>query len=722
MMIPPGECMYAGRKRRKPIQKQRPATGAEKSNPSKRHRDRLNAELDHLASLLPLPPDIVSKLDKLSVLRLSVSYLRVKSFFEAVQNCPRQPAAGTPSPEDSGLSGGSTVLEGRLLLESLDGFALVVSAEGMIFYASATIVDYLGFHQVGTVVAILQTDVMHQNIYDYIHVDDRQDFCRQLHWAMDPPQVVFGQPLQSDTEDAVLGRLLRAQEADFSAFLTRCFVCRVRCLLDSTSGFLTMQFQGKLKFLFGQKRKTPSGTVLPPRLSLFCIVVPVLLPSVAEMKMKSAFLRVKHRVDVSGSVDTKAKAASSLCDPASHGKPHCLAGRGIGENISALKAQADAGCWARVPARAPCPCLRSSPDLVSDPEGAAGDRGGEEHGRVPGSTPGARGRRERPAYSCCFEAPGPVRHLNWMTGKHGPDGGTNVKLGPSKSDPFSTHTVSRGSCVSCPGVQGTVHSSGVTAFRNSPGCHPGSHSPSAYASRTSRALQDGCKGPPLPSCPFPQGSLDNGLPPPRGQRLAAGGYSTEDAKFRGGPVPAGAPCNPMLSLDVPVKLENDSGSEDAADGYLVSPGQVWLGAGGVAKRQLVTFPTRIHLKTESDSRPHLYAPHLGHSMLGAHLSGRAPLRPGKEPAPLRPAHCACLQHVHGLPEPDPPRHLCAHGHQPPTLGCDCRAPGTTPVVKREPLDSPPWASHSQGGVPGMFPRSALPTLMPPKAPECAFLP
>ncbi|XP_006876967.1 PREDICTED: aryl hydrocarbon receptor repressor [Chrysochloris asiatica] len=715
-MIPPGECLYAGRKRRKPVQKQRPTLESEKSNPSKRHRDRLNAELDHLASLLPFPPDIISKLDKLSVLRLSVSYLRVKSFFQAVQETgSRRPVARDPSPGDVRPPGASEVLEGRLLLETLNGFALVVSAEGMIFYASATIVDYLGFHQ---------TDVMHQNVYDYIHVDDRQDFCRQLHWAMDPAPVVPGQPPLPETgEDAILRRLFQpggaGPPAEFAAFLTRCFVCRVRCLLDSTSGFLTMQFQGKLKFLFGQKKKAASGTALPPRLSLFCVAVPVLLPAVAEMRMKTALVRAKPRVDVVATADTKAKATTSQCESGLHRKPSYFAGRSNGDkDTSVFRAHTDTDRWARAPSRASCLCLGGA-DVTLDPEGAAGDK--ETRGRMLSGPSGVRGQRGVHTYNCHFEAAAKMRHLGWPAERYNQGSGVKLELEPCRSG-SSVRAEPRGACVPYPGIQGTFNAGGVVAFRNTPSTHPLDGPPSAHCDRTSRSWLD-CDqalGPPPTSCHLPQGSMENGLPHPVMQHFPLGGYPSEDTKLQGAPVPPGALCNSMLSLDVPIKVESDSGSEEASDGYAVPPGQVWLGASDLPRRHPVTFPNRMLLKAEPDLPGHLhpcadskhlaYAPHFGPNY-------RATARPG----PFYPASCACLERGRGHSGLELPRRAQQDLASPQcTLRLDAR--GSAPVVKREPLDSPSWATHSQAGVPALLSKSVLAAPIPSKAPECTFQP
>uniref|UniRef100_A0A665URC1 Aryl hydrocarbon receptor 1b n=1 Tax=Echeneis naucrates TaxID=173247 RepID=A0A665URC1_ECHNA len=273
--------MYAGRKRRKPAQKgakPAPAEGA-KSNPSKRHRDRLNSELDRLASLLPFPEDVICSLDKLSILRLSVSFLRTKSFFSGKR---RHLWRGKPPscflPVKAFRAGES------FSLQALNGFVLVVTAEGMIFFCSHTIQDYLGFHQ---------TDVMHQSVFELIHTEDQQEFRRNLHWALNPP-AGLRPPLDPST-----GLYSPEQiPPENSSFLERGFICRFRCLLDNSSGFLALNIQGRLKFLHSQSRQhcaTKDGT--PPQLALFAVATPLQPPAILEIRTRNMIFRTKHKLD-----------------------------------------------------------------------------------------------------------------------------------------------------------------------------------------------------------------------------------------------------------------------------------------------------------------------------------------------------------------------------------------------------------------------------------------
>uniref|UniRef100_A0A3P9QC01 Aryl hydrocarbon receptor 1b n=1 Tax=Poecilia reticulata TaxID=8081 RepID=A0A3P9QC01_POERE len=286
--------MYAGRKRRKPAQrgvKPVPTEGT-KTNPSKRHRDRLNSELDRLASLLPFPEEVISSLDKLSILRLSVSYLRTKSFFsEALKHQPPNGISKNSDGDGGGMTPGAAeggISEGELLLQALNGFVLVVTSEGNIFFCSHTIQDYLGFHQ---------TDVMHQSVFELIHTEDQQEFKRNLHWALNPPVSLepptdpAGEELTSSCPVSYNPDQLPPEN---SSFLERAFVCRFRCLLDNSSGFLPLSIQGRLKFLHGQSRQSGSS---PPQLALFAVATPLQPPAILEIRTKNMIFRTKHKLD-----------------------------------------------------------------------------------------------------------------------------------------------------------------------------------------------------------------------------------------------------------------------------------------------------------------------------------------------------------------------------------------------------------------------------------------
>ncbi|XP_067418205.1 aryl hydrocarbon receptor [Emydura macquarii macquarii] len=285
---------YASRKRRKPVQKIVKPSSSEgaKSNPSKRHRDRLNAELDRLAGLLPFPQDIITKLDKLSVLRLSVSYLRAKSFFDVAlksSNCTRPAINGIQDNCRTKPGEGIQLLEGELLLQALNGFVLVVTADALVFYASSTIQDYLGFQQ---------SDIIHQSVFELIHTEDRPEFQRQLHWALNPAQSTDSGPrIQGDNSQPATYYNPEQLPPENSSFMERNFICRLRCLLDNSSGFLAMNFQGRLKFLHGQNKKGKDGSPVSPQLALFAVATPLQPPSILEIRTKNFIFRTKHKLD-----------------------------------------------------------------------------------------------------------------------------------------------------------------------------------------------------------------------------------------------------------------------------------------------------------------------------------------------------------------------------------------------------------------------------------------
>ncbi|XP_057568926.1 neuronal PAS domain-containing protein 1 isoform X5 [Hippopotamus amphibius kiboko] len=189
---PPGPCLQAQRK--------------EKSrNAARSRRGKENLEFFELAKLLPLPGAISSQLDKASIVRLSVTYLRLRRF--AALGAPPWGlrSAGPPAGLGTVLGAGDTegnrtkslplkvglhtwhapghrgpvalvseIFEQHLgghILQSLDGFVFALNQEGKFLYISETVSIYLGLSQV---------ELTGSSVFDYIHPGDHSEVLEQL--------------------------------------------------------------------------------------------------------------------------------------------------------------------------------------------------------------------------------------------------------------------------------------------------------------------------------------------------------------------------------------------------------------------------------------------------------------------------------------------------------------------------------------------------------------
>ncbi|XP_067675420.1 single-minded homolog 2-like [Haliotis asinina] len=133
-------------------------------NAARTRREKENAEFYELAKMLPLPSAITSQLDKASIIRLSTSYLKMRTVFPDGLG----DAWGMRSPPHR------TALEKELgshLLQTLDGFIFVVAPDGKIMYISETASVHLGLSQV---------ELTGNSIYEYIHPADHDEMTALL--------------------------------------------------------------------------------------------------------------------------------------------------------------------------------------------------------------------------------------------------------------------------------------------------------------------------------------------------------------------------------------------------------------------------------------------------------------------------------------------------------------------------------------------------------------
>ncbi|NWI81824.1 AHR protein, partial [Dryoscopus gambensis] len=397
--------MYAGRKRKKPVPKspKPPPPEGVKSNPSKRHRERLNQELNKLTGLLPFPEDVRSRLDKLSILRLAVGYLKVKSYLMAtapkVGNCVDEPRAPGGDRWTEPQGDRELFPEGELLLQALNGFVIAVTGDGYIFYISPTVQDYLGFHQ---------SDLIYQSVYELIHADDRAAFRRQLHRSPPPaadrcaaqlgelpfpfafPALPAEQPLLAGRSATSSPQHLHAEK---QSFVERSFTCRFRCLLDNSSGFLALNFRGRLKFLLGQHKSAADKSPVV----LFAIATLLQPLSILELRTKTLIFQTKHKLDFTPmACDSRGKVVLGyteveLCRRGSgyqfvhaadmmHCAEHHVRMMKTGESgLTVFRLLTKRGGWVWVQANARLVYKGDRPDCIIARQRALSNEEGEEH-------------------------------------------------------------------------------------------------------------------------------------------------------------------------------------------------------------------------------------------------------------------------------------------------------------------------------------------------------
>ncbi|KAM6912711.1 hypoxia inducible factor 1 subunit alpha a [Xenentodon cancila] len=232
----------------------------EKSRDAARCRRGKESEVFYeLAKLLPLPHSVSSSLDKASIMRLTISYLRMRKLL-----CTDEPIEGEETELDIQLNSS--------YLKALDGFLVVLSEDGDMIYLSENVNKCLG---------LAQFDLTGHSVFDFTHPCDQEELREMLVHRTGSKKVK-----ESNTE--------------------RSFFLRMKCTLTSrgrtvnvkSASWKVLHCSGHVHISESEAENTTNGHSDPPVPYLVLICDPIPHPSNIEVPLDTKTFLSRHTMDM----------------------------------------------------------------------------------------------------------------------------------------------------------------------------------------------------------------------------------------------------------------------------------------------------------------------------------------------------------------------------------------------------------------------------------------
>ncbi|KAK1894009.1 Hypoxia-inducible factor 1-alpha [Dissostichus eleginoides] len=232
----------------------------EKSRDAARSRRGKESEVFYeLAQELPLPHSVSSSLDKASIMRLIISYLRMRKLLST-----EEPMAEEETDLDAQLNGS--------YLKALEGFLMVLSEDGDMIYLTENVNKCLG---------LAQFDLTGYSVFDFIHPCDQEELREMLVHKT-------GSKKTKEPNTA------------------RSFFLRMKCTLTSrgrtvnvkSAAWKVLHCSGHVRVYDGCTEETPNGHKEPPVPYLVLICDPIQHPSNIEVPLDTKTFLSRHTMDM----------------------------------------------------------------------------------------------------------------------------------------------------------------------------------------------------------------------------------------------------------------------------------------------------------------------------------------------------------------------------------------------------------------------------------------